>query len=385
MAVKRDYYEVLGVNKSATEDEIKKAYRKLAKQYHPDTNQDNKKEAESKFKEVSEAYETLSDKQKRAMYDQFGHSAPGGFGGGQGGGQPGGNYYSYSTTGFDFDMGDIFSSVFGGMGFDFGRKSSRTSNGPRRGADVTYNIDLTFEEAYLGVTKKININRHENCGACNGTGATPGTKPVTCSDCKGTGQVKQVINTILGQIPTVNTCPLCGGKGTIIESPCVECKGKGKIKKTVGLDVKIPAGIDNGQVLTVEGQGELGEKGGPRGNVNIAIRVKKHDIFKRDGDRVLCDIPVTYTQATLGATLEIPMVDGTKEKVKISEGTQTGTKFYIKNKGFQSIHGSWKGDFIFTVIVQIPKKLTDEQRKLLVQLAKTMNEQPPVKKKGFFG
>ena len=384
MASKRDYYKVLGISKGATDDEIKKAYRKLAKQYHPDTNQDNKKESEKKFKEVSEAYETLSDKQKRTMYDQFGHSAPGGFGGG---GQAGGRYYSYSSTGFDnFDMGDIFSSVFGGMGFDFGgRKGSNAGSVPRRGADITYNIDLTFEEAFLGATKKVSVSRHDNCKPCDGTGAKPGTKPVTCSDCKGSGQVKQVINTILGQIPTVNTCTLCGGKGTIIESPCVDCKGKGKVKKTTQVDIKIPAGIDNGQVLTVGGEGELGTKGGPRGDLNLAVRVKKHSLFKRDGDRVLCDIPVTYTQATLGAELEIPMVDGDKEKIKIPEGTQTGTKFSIKGKGFQNLHNNWKGDFIFTVVVQVPKKLTEEQRKLLTQLANTMNEQPPVKKKGFFG
>jgi len=384
MANKRDYYEVLGINKGATDDEIKKAYRKLAKQYHPDANQDNKKEAEAKFKEVSEAYEVLSDKQKRTMYDQFGHSGAQGFGGGAGGN---GGYYQYTGNGFDFDMGDIFSSVFGNMGFDFGGRTSASSrpNAPRRGQDITYNLDLTFEESYLGVTKKININRDEECSECHGTGSEKGTKPDTCTVCHGTGQVTQVVTTLLGQMKTARPCTTCGGSGKIIKNPCTECRGKGKVRKSVTIDVKIPAGIDNNQILTVSNQGELGTNGGTRGDVNIIVRVKKHDIFKREHDNVLCDIPITFTQATLGAELEIPMVDGSKEKYKIPDGTQTGTKFYFRNKGFQSINKSWRGDFVFTVNVQVPKKLTTEQRDLLNKLAKTMNEQPPVKKKGLFG
>ena len=381
MANKRDYYEVLGVNKGASDEEIKKAYRKLAKQYHPDINQDNKKEAEAKFKEVSEAYEVLSDKQKRTMYDQFGHNGPQGFGGGAGGD---GGYYQYTGNGFDFDMGDIFSSVFGGMGFDFGGRTSASSrpNGPRRGQDITYNLDLTFEESYLGVTKKITVNRDEECHECHGSGSEKGTKPETCSVCHGSGQV---VTTLLGQMKTARPCTTCGGSGKIIKNPCTECKGKGKIRKAITIDVKIPAGIDNNQILTVSNQGELGVNGGMRGDINIVIRVKKHDIFKREQDHVLCDIPITFTQATLGAELEIPMVDGSKEKYKIPDGTQTGTKFYIRGKGFQSINKSWRGDFVFTVNVQVPKKLTPEQRDLLTKLAKTMNEQPPVKKKGIFG
>jgi len=378
---KRDYYEVLGVDKNVTDEELKRAYRKLAKKYHPDANPDNKKEAEAKFKEVSEAYEVLSDKQKRTMYDQFGHEGPAGFGGGQ----PGGGYYSYSTSGFEgFDASDIFSSFFDGFGFDFGRNGKKKS-GPKRGADITYNLDLTFEEAYSGAEKKISINRNEECKHCHGSGAKPGTNPVTCTTCGGTGQIKQTITTILGQMQTTRACTTCGGDGKVIKEPCVECRGKGKIRKTVQIDVKIPEGIDNEQILTLREQGEIGENGAPRGNVNIIIRIKKHAIFKREGDHVLCDIPITFTQATLGAELEIPMVDGNKEKYKIPEGTQTGTKFAIKNKGFKSVNGNWRGDFVFTVIVQTPKKLTKEQRALFTELAKTMNEQPPIKKRGIFG
>ena len=274
-------------------------------------------------------------------------------------------------------MGDIFSSVFGNMGFDFGGRTSANSrpNAPKRGQDITYNLDLTFEEAYLGVTKKIVVNRYEECKECGGT----------CNVCNGTGQVTQVVGTILGQMKTSRPCATCGGTGKIIKNPCAECRGKGKVRKSVTIDVKIPAGIDNNQILTVGNQGELGSNGGPRGDVNIIIRVKIHSIFKREHDNVLCDIPITFTQATLGAELEIPMVDGSKEKYKIPDGTQTGTKFYIRGKGFQNLNRSWKGDYIFTVNVQTPKRLSKEQRDLFIELAKTMNEQPPVKKRGLFG
>lgn len=378
MANKRDYYELLGVEKGASDEEIKKAYRKLAKKYHPDANPENKKEAEAKFKEVSEAYEVLSDKQKRTMYDQFGHDGPNPFGGNAGG------YQYYNGNFGDFDASDIFSSIFDGFGFDFGRNSKK-QHGPRRGTDIVFNLDLSFEEAYMGIEKKISINRYEECGTCHGNGAKPGTSPITCTTCHGTGEITQTVTTILGQIQTKRACSTCGGTGKIIQEPCSDCKGKGKIRKAVNIDVKIPEGVDNDQVLTVRGQGELGESGAPRGDVKIAIRVRKHAVFKRQGDHVLCDIPITFTQATLGAELEIPMVDGTKEKYKIPEGTETNTRFVIKNKGFKGVMTGWKGDFIFTVIVQVPKKLTQEQRNLLVELAKTMNEQPPVKKKGIFG
>lgn len=386
MASKRDYYEVLGVNKNATDDELKKAYRKLAKKYHPDANPDNKQEAEAKFKEVNEAYETLSDPQKRRMYDQFGPDGPQGFGGGGPFGGQGG-YYSYTGSGFDGfgdfgDLGDIFSSFFTG---GFGRQSGRKQTGPRKGADLNLHLDITFEEAYLGVDKEIVITRNEKCGSCHGTGAKPGTNPMKCPNCQGSGQVKQVQNTILGQVQTTRTCPECHGTGEIIKEPCETCRGKGTVRKQPRIKVRIPAGIDDDQTVVLRGEGDPGEKGGPNGDLYITVKIKKHSIFTRKGNNVLCDIPITITQATLGADLEIPMVDGSKENYKIPEGTQTGTKFTIRNRGFKGVNSSVQGDYIFTVVVQTPKKLTKEQRDLLVELAKTMNEQPPVKKRGLFG
>ena len=387
MAGKRDYYEVLGVNKNATDDELKKAYRKLAKKYHPDANPDNKKEAEEKFKEVNEAYETLSDPQKRRMYDQFGADGPQGFGGGQGPFGQGG-YYSYSSSGFngfdDFgDLGDIFSSFFGG-GFG-GRSSSRKQNGPRKGADLNLRMEITFEQAFSGVEKEITVTRNETCDNCHGTGAKPGTSVTKCTTCNGTGQVTQVQNTILGQMQTRRTCTVCHGTGEIIKEPCEVCHGNGTVRKQPRIKVKIPAGIDDNQTVVLRGEGEPGEKGGKKGDLYITVRIKKHSIFTRSGNNVMCEVPITITQATLGADLEIPMVDGTKVTYKIPDGTQTGTKFVIRNKGFKSVNSSSTGDFVFTVKVQTPKRLTKEQRELLVQLAKTMNEQPPIKKRGFFG
>ncbi len=385
MATKRDYYEVLGVNKNATDDELKKAYRKLAKKYHPDANLDNKAEAEAKFKEVNEAYENLSDPQKRRMYDQFGTTDPQGFGGAGGpfGGQ--GGYYSYSSSDFgDFgDLGDIFSSFFGG-GFG-GRTSSRRQSGPRKGNDLNLSMDITFEQAFSGVEKEVIITRDDTCETCNGSGAKPGTSKMKCPQCNGTGQVTQVQNTILGQMQTRRTCNSCHGTGEIIKEPCETCHGKGTVRKQPKIKVRIPSGIDDNQTVVLRGEGEPGEKGGPKGDLYITVRIKRHSIFTRKGNNVLCEIPITITQATLGAELEIPMVDGSKEKYKIPDGTQTGSKFTIKNKGFKSINSSSVGDFVFTVTIQTPKKLTKEQRDLLMQLAKTMNEQPPVKKRGLFG
>ena len=389
MAGKRDYYEVLGVNKNATDDELKKAYRKLAKKYHPDANPDNKAEAEAKFKEVNEAYETLSDPQKRKMYDQFGPDGPQGFNGAGGpfGGQNG--YYSYTTSGFDGfgdfgDLGDIFSSFFGG-GFGGGRSSSRKQNGPRKGADLNLHIDITFEQAFSGVEKEITITRNEECIVCHGTGAKPGTSVTKCPTCNGTGQIRQVQNTILGQMQTTRTCTNCHGTGEVIKEPCENCRGKGTVRKQPKIKVKIPAGIDDGQTVVLRGEGEPGEKGGPKGDLYITVKLKKHSIYSRKGNNVYCDIPITITQASLGAELEIPLVDGSKEKYKIPEATQTGTKFVIRGKGFKAVTSNQVGDFIFTVNVQTPKKLSKEQRELLVQLAKTMNEQPPIKKRGIFG
>ncbi len=388
MAGKRDYYEVLGVNKNATDDELKKAYRKLAKKYHPDANPDNKKEAEAKFKEVNEAYETLSDPQKRKMYDQFGPDGPQGFNGAGGPFGGGNGYYSYTSSGFDGfsdfgDLGDIFSSFFGG-GFG-GRSNTRKQNGPRKGADLNLHIDITFEQAFLGVEKEIAITRNEECSVCHGTGAKPGTSVTKCPTCNGTGQIRQVQNTILGQMQTTRTCTNCHGTGEVIKEPCDNCRGKGTVRKQPKIKVKIPAGIDDGQTVVLRGEGEPGQKAGPKGDLYITVRLKKHSIYSRKGNNVYCDVPITITQATLGAELEIPMVDGSKEKYKIPEGTQTGTKFTIRGKGFKSVSSSSVGDFVFTVNVQTPKRLSKEQRELLVQLARTMNEQPPIKKRGIFG
>ena len=379
----KDYYEVLGVDKSATDDELKKAYRKLAKKYHPDANPDNKKEAEAKFKEVNEAYETLSNPEKRRMYDQFGPDGPQGFGGAGGNG-----FYSQGFDGFnmgDFgDLGDIFSSFFGG-GFGGNGRTSRAKSGPSKGASLRYDVEITFEEAFLGVEKEISFNREETCNTCHGSGAKPGTKVENCSMCNGTGQISQTQTTILGQMQTTRTCPNCHGEGKVIKEPCETCRGKGKVKKATKIKVKIPAGIDDNQTVILRGEGAAGNKGGEKGDLFITVHVKRHSIYTRKQNNVYCDIPVTITQATLGANLEIPMVDGTKEKCKIPEGTQTDTKFRIKGKGFKNPNSGYAGDFIFTVVVRTPKRLTKEQRELMEKLAKTMNEQPLVKKKGIFG
>lgn len=382
MSDKRDYYEVLGVNKNATDDELKKAYRKLAKKYHPDANPDNKKEAEAKFKEVNEAYETLSNPEKRRMYDQFGPDGPQGFGGAGGSG-----FYSQGFDGFnmgDFgDLGDIFSSFFGG-GFGANGRTKQKA-GPTKGASLRYDIEITFEEAFLGAEKEINFNREETCSTCHGTGAKPGTKVDTCSMCHGTGQITQVQTTILGQMQTTRTCPNCHGEGKVIKETCETCRGKGKVKKATKIKVKIPEGIDDNQTVILRGEGAAGDKGGEKGDLFITVHIKNHNLYTRKQNNVYCDIPVTITQATLGANLEIPMVDGTIEKCKIPEGTQTDTKFRIKGKGFKNPNSGYAGDFIFTVVVKTPKKLTKEQRELMEQLAKTMNEQPPVRKRGIFG
>ena len=387
MAEKKDYYEILGVSKTATDDELKKAFRKKAKQYHPDANPNNKKEAEKKFKEVNEAYEVLSDSQKRKMYDQFGTADPqqAGFGGAGGPFGGGNGYYSYTSSGWDDfgDLGDIFSSFFGG-GFG-GQRATRRNNGPHKGEDLNLSLEIPFEEAFLGVKKEITITRQETCATCHGTGAKPGTSSIKCTVCGGTGQIKQMQTTILGQVQTTRTCSTCHGTGEIIQEPCESCRGKGTTRKNPKVKVEIPAGIGDNQTVVLRGQGNPGTKGGPAGDLYITIRVRKHSIYKRDGNNVICDIPITITQASLGAEIEVPMVDGSKEKYKIPEGTQTGAQFSIRGKGFKSLNSSYVGNFVFRVVVQTPKKLTKEQRDLLTELAKTMNEQPPVKKRGIFG
>ena len=383
MSEKKDYYEILGVDKNADDAELKKAFRKMAKKYHPDANPDNKAEAEAKFKEVNEAYEVLSNPQKRKMYDQFGTADPQGFNGAGGpfGGQ--GGYYSYTSSGFD-DFGDIFGDLGDLFGFG-GRSSRKQSNGPVKGENIEYVVNLTFEEAYSGVEKEINITRNETCNKCSGTGAKPGTHPETCSVCGGKGTVTKMQTTLLGQMKVQTTCSNCHGTGKVIKEVCDDCLGKGTIRKQAKIKIKIPAGIDDGQTVVLRGEGEPGKNGGPKGDIYVTVKLKRHSIFTREGDNVYCEIPITFTQATLGADLEIPLVDGTKEIYKIPEGTQTGTKFTIRNKGFVHINSGSRGDLIFTVKVQVPKRLSKEQRELLVELAKTMNEQPPVKRRGIFG
>ena len=390
----KDYYAILGVDKNASDEEIKKAYRKMAKKWHPDANPNNRKEAEEKFKEVGEAYSTLSDPQKRRMYDQFGSAAANGnysgfngfngFNGGFGG--FGGGNYTYSTSGFGFDdvVDDFVSSIFGG---GFGR-SSRTANpnSPRKGNDLRYNVDVTFEEAFTGTHKEIVVNKNEKCDTCHGTGAKPGTSVQTCSKCHGTGKVKKAQSLAgFATIQTVVACDECRGTGKVIPNPCETCKGKGTVRKQVTLNVEIPAGINDDQTLVVQGKGEPGVNGGPYGDLYVTVRVKKSNIFTRNGDNVECTIPITITQATLGANIKVPTVTGEEEEFSIPDGTQSGTKFTLKNKGFKKIHSNSTGDLIFTVQVQTPKKLTKEQRELFIELAKTMNEQPPIKKRGIFG
>lgn len=383
----KDYYEVLGLDKNASEDDIKKAYRHLAKKWHPDANPDNKKEAEEKFKEIGEAYSVLSDPQKKKNYDQFGSAE--GFGGGAGGAgfDPfgfGGSRYSYTSGGFGFDdvMDDFVSSIFGG-----GRRSSRRNpNAPSKGQDLHASLSISFEEAFTGVTKEFTISKNVSCDTCHGMGAKPGTSVETCHTCHGTGQVRKTSS--LGgfaTFQTVGTCDECRGTGKIIKEPCTTCGGKGTIRKNVTIEVNIPAGVQDGQTLRLQGKGEPGKNGGENGDIYLDINVKASKLFDRDGYNVVCTIPITITQATLGAELKIPTVTGETEKFTISAGTQTGTTFTIKGKGFKKLNSSACGDLLFTVQVQVPKKLSKEQRELFNKLAESLGEQPPVKKKGIFG
>lgn len=370
MAEKRDYYEVLGVDKGASEADIKKAYRKLAKQYHPDVNQGDNT-AEAKFKEVSEAYDVLSNPEKKSRYDQFGHAGtdPNGFGGGAGFG------------GFDgFDVGDIFESFFGG---GFGRSGGRSKNGPRKGADLRVALEITFEQAAFGVEKEISLNRLNTCDTCKGSGCKPGKEPVVCKHCNGTGQVQIKQNTPFGQFINTKTCDVCGGEGRIITDPCTTCGGKGKIKKNVKLKINVPAGIDDGQAISLRGEGEPGTKGGPAGDLLINIRVKPHALFQRQGNDVVCDMPITFVQAVLGAEVEVPTLDG-KVKYTVPEGTQTGTVFRIKGKGIPFIRGNGRGDHYIKVYIEVPKKLNDKQKAALKSFAEVSGDEVHEQRRGFF-
>ena len=352
MADKRDYYEVLGVNKGASGDEIKKAFRKMSKKYHPDLHPGDK-ESEDKFKEVNEAYQVLSDDEKRQKYDQFGHAAfdpNSGFGGG-------------GFGGFDMgDLGDIFGDMFGGFGGFGGSRQRR--NGPRRGSDLSEYVNLSFMEAAFGCKKKINITKNEKCDECGGSGAKKGTQPVTCSQCNGMGQVQQRRQTMFGFSNVITECPTCRGKGKIIKEPCSSCRGTGSVRKNKTIEVNIPAGIDNDQVMRIAGAGNSGVNGGQSGDLQLVIRVKRDEIFNRNGFDVNVTMPITFVQAALGATLKVPTIHGVVE-YELPEGTQTNTRFRLRGKGIPVLHGKGNGDQYVTVSVEVPKNLTSKQKELL--------------------
>ena len=377
---KRDYYEVLGLERGASEDEIKRAYRKLAKKYHPDVNQGDA-EAEARFKEVGEAYEVLSDPDKKARYDQFGfagvdpnYSPGGGYGGGFGGFDFGGG-----SGGFDFSS--IFNDFFGGGGG--GSASGARYNAPQRGDNLVAQVEITFEEAAFGCEREINISRVETCTECGGSGAAPGSEPEICPDCRGTGQVR-VKQTFMGmQMQSTTTCSRCGGRGKIISTPCSVCRGKGKVRHNLKKTVTIPAGIDDGQSFRVQGEGHAGSNGGSPGDLLVAVTVQPHAFFTRDGANVLCEIPITFPQAALGSEIEVPTLDG-KVRHNIPEGTQTGKTFRLKGKGIPYVGYKTRGDQYVTVVVETPTKLTSEQKELLRRFAESTGDESQPKHKGFF-
>ena len=355
---KRDYYEVLGVSKTATADELKKAYRKLAMKYHPDRNKGNA-EAEEKFKEVNEAYSVLSDETKRSQYDQLGPDA---FEQAQQGGGPGGNPFGGGFGGFSGSgMEDIFDMFFGGQG---GRGGRASNAGPQRGADLRFDLEITFEEAAFGIEKEINLYRDEACGHCHGNGAEPGSKIETCPECHGSGYVRFTQNTMFGQMVNERPCSKCHGEGKIISEPCKECRGKGTVKKNKHLKVKIPAGVDNGSRLRVAGEGEAGAKGGPSGDLYVYLYVKPHKFFERDGTTVLCEVPINIVQATLGAEIKVPTLDG-QVTMKVPEGTQPGKVLRLKGKGIPILRGGMRGDQLVRIKVVVPTKLSDKQKDAL--------------------
>ena len=362
---KRDYYEVLDIDKSASSEDIKRAYRKKAKKYHPDLNPDDH-EAELKFKEANEAYEILSNAEKRSAYDRFGHAgvdpqANGGFG---------------DFGGFGFDMGDIF-DIFTGGG------SSRRRNGPVQGSDLRYDLDLEFKEAVFGVEKEIQIRREENCHVCDGSGAKPGTSKSTCSQCEGSGQVRYAQQTPFGNFVQTSTCDQCGGSGEQIDTKCENCSGSGREIKSKKISVKVPAGVDRGSVISIRGEGEAGRRGGPDGDLYIYINVKADPVFKRSKNDIHLEVPISFTEAALGAEIEVPSLEGI-ENFTIDPGTQTGSQFKIKNLGVPYLRRKGRGDLIFTVKVIVPTELNEKQRELLLDFAKETGENYKKNKKGFF-
>ena len=368
---KRDYYDVLGVGKRADEAELKKAYRKKAMKYHPDRNSGDK-EAEEKFKEINEAYEVLSDQEKRNMYDQFGHAGvnqQGGFGGG-----------GFGGGGFEDIINEMFGGGFGGFGG--GGRSSR--NRPQKGKNIQVNVTISFKEAAFGTKKDIEFYRTEECSTCNGTGAEPGTKKHTCDKCGGSGEIRYKQRSLFGESISVVTCDKCNGSGEIYETPCHTCKGHGKVKKSKKIEVNIPAGIYHGAKMNLRGEGNLGSKGGPRGDVYVVVSVMPHEIFKRDGDDVFCEIPITFTQATLGSEIVVPTLEG-KISITVAPGTQSGKQYRLKNKGFPVLNGYGKGNQYVRVQVEVPKNLNAKQKELLKEFEKeTSNTKGYTQKDNFF-
>ena len=371
MAEKKDYYEVMGVPKNASDDEIKKAYRKLAKKYHPDLNPGDKL-AEEKFKEVNEAYEVLSDKEKKARYDQFGHAGVDpNFGGGAGGGSP-------FTGGIDF--GDIFDSFFGG----FGGSRRQNPNAPRRGSDTEAVVNISFEEAAKGCKKTISFAKIETCRECGGSGAEKGTSAKTCSACGGTGQVRVSQRTPFGVVQTSRSCDACGGSGKVIEKPCKICGGSGRVRRQKSIEVNIPAGIDNDQVLNVRGQGNAGQNGGPAGDLQVYVNVRPHPIFERRGNDVWCEMPITFTQAAMGAEVTVPTIDG-RVTYQVREGTQPGDVFKLKGKGIPYVNSRNRGDQYVQITVEVPRNLTQKQKDVLKEFDAAVDDTKHyAKRKSFF-
>ena len=373
MADKRDFYEVLGVTKGASDDEIKKAYRKKAKQYHPDLHPGDD-QAKAKFQEVNEAYEVLSDSQKKARYDQYGHAGVDpNFGAGGGGG-----YGAYGDM--DFDIGDIFSSFFGGAAGG-GRRAN--PNAPRRGSDVAASVVVSFEESAKGCKKQVDVTLVESCEDCAGSGAAKGTSPKTCPNCGGSGQVRRQQRTPFGMMQTQAACDRCRGTGRIIESPCATCNGSGRVTARRTIGVNIPAGIDDGQTIIIRGKGNAGQNGGPAGDLQVRVSVRPHPLFERHGNDIVCDLPLTFVQAALGAEIQVPTLDG-KEPFVIKEGTQPGELLRMKGKGFPDVHGRRAGDLIFRVTVEVPRNLSQEQKELLTKFDGTTSDKNYQKRRSFF-